>query len=193
VAGFGNDLVSVVETASDWTQSVLDRSMAANPGTACLYNSGASCLLSAVVGQLAGRPAAHLAAQQLFAPLGIDEFDWPAGPEGVTMGWGNLRLHPQDLARVGLLYLHQGRRDGGQIIPAEWVVASTTDWVADRWYEYGYQWWLDTVYGYAFMAGRFGRVAIAAPEHDLVIVFTARLPNTAAAVGVARWLEEWTS
>ena len=188
--GTGNDLVLMIDTAPDWTQYVLERPMAADPGTTFLYNSGASHVLSAVVTELSGKTAADLAAERLFGPLGISSFDWPSGPEGVTAGWANLRVRPEDLARIGLLYLHRGAWDGQQIIPADWVEASTTDQVADPAYEYGYQWWLDVADGYAFMAGRFGQVAIVAPGQDMVIVFTSHLPDTVSDVGVTRWLAE---
>lgn len=188
--GTGNDLVLMIETAPDWTQYILDRPMTAEPGTAFLYNSGASHLLSAVVSERSGKPAADFAVEHLFTPLGIHEFEWAIGPEGVTAGWANLRMHPQDLARIGLLYLQRGTWDGEQIVPAEWVEASTTDHVSDPAYEYGYQWWLDGADGYAFMAGRFGQVAIVAPKQDMVIVFTSHLPDTVSDVGVTRWLAE---
>jgi CubicO group peptidase (beta-lactamase class C family) len=189
-SGTGNDLVTMIDTAPDWTQYVLDRPMAADPGTTFLYNSGASHLLSAIVSDLSGKEAADLAAERLFDPLGIHDFEWATGPEGVTAGWANLRMHPRDLAKIGLLYLHRGAWDGQPIIPADWVEASTTDQVRDPRYEYGYQWWLDRADGYAFMAGRFGQVAMIVPKQDMVIVFTSHLPDTASDVGVTRWLAE---
>jgi CubicO group peptidase (beta-lactamase class C family) len=70
------------------------------------------------------------------------------------------------------------------------VKASTTDHVSDPLYEYGYQWWLDVADQYAFMAGRFGQVAIVAPRQDMVIVFTSHLPDTVSDVTVIRWLTE---
>jgi CubicO group peptidase (beta-lactamase class C family) len=188
--GTGNDLVLMIETAPDWTKYILDRPMAAEPGTTFLYNSGASHLLSAVVTELSGKPAAEFAVERLFNPLGIHEFEWATGPEGVTTGWANLRLHPKNLAKIGLLYLQHGAWDREQIVPAEWVEESTADHVPDPAYEYGYQWWLDGADGYAFMAGRFGQVAIVAPKQDMVIVFTSHLPDTVSDVGVTRWLAE---
>jgi CubicO group peptidase (beta-lactamase class C family) len=176
--GSGNDLIAMIETAPSWTHYVLDRPMAAQPGTTFLYNSGASHVLSAVVSILSGRPAADFAAQRLFRPLGIDDYVWPSSPEGVTDGWGNLRLRPRDVAKLAFLYLHHGRWNGRTILPAGWVTSSTTDRIADPAYEYGYQWWLDRADGYAFMSGRFGQTAIVAPRADLVVVITAHLPET---------------
>jgi CubicO group peptidase (beta-lactamase class C family) len=99
-------------------------------------------------------------------------------------------MRAEDLARIGFLYLHRGSWNGQQIVPADWVEASTTDQVSDPAYEYGYQWWLDLTDGYAFMAGRFGQVAIVAPRQDMVIVFMSHLPDTVSDIGVTRWLAE---
>lgn len=104
--------------------------------------------------------------------------------------FAQMRMHPQDPAKIGLLYLQHDMWDGQQIIPAEWVEASTVDQVLDPMYESGHQWWLDRADGYTFMAGRFGKVAIVAPRQDMVIVFTSHLPGTVSDVGVARWLAE---
>lgn len=189
--GTGNDLVQMITTSPRWAEYVLSRPAAADPGEAFLYNSGASYLLSAAVGKLAGMPAADFAENRLFNPLGITEYEWPASPEGVTIGWGDLRLSAPDLAKIGLLYLQRGAWDGRQIVPADWVEASTTDWVAGPWYEYGYQWWLDRADGYAYMSGRFGQTVIVAPEKDMVIVITASLPeDVSGALSVPRWLAE---
>jgi CubicO group peptidase (beta-lactamase class C family) len=189
-SGTGNDLVTMIESSRDWTQYVLDRPMAAEPGITFVYNSGGSHLLSAAVTQLSELPAADLATERLFAPLGIHDFEWSHSRDGTTAGWANLQMHPKDLARIGLLYLQRGKWDGQQIIPAEWIETSTTDHVPQPEYEYGYQWWLDLADNYAFMAGRFGQVVIVAPRQDMVIVFTAHLPDTVSDVGVTRWLAE---
>jgi CubicO group peptidase (beta-lactamase class C family) len=179
----------MIETSNDWTDYVLDRPMAAYPGTSFLYNSGASHLLSAGVSLLTGRPAADFARERLFDPLGIRDYSWATAPEGVTTGWGNLRLRPNDLAKLAFLYLHHGSWDGASLVPADWVTRSTTDLVSDSPWEYGYQWWLDRADGYAYMAGRFGQFAFVAPGADLVAVITAHTPENASN-SMPRWLFE---
>ena len=139
---------------------------------------------------LTRRPAAALAAKRLFAPLGIRDEKWLPLPEGVTAGGFGLLLQPRDLAKLAFLYLHHGRWDGRQIVPAAWVEQSTTDHVADPLYEYGYLWWLDRADGYAYMAGLYGQLAVVVPGKDLVAVITAHLPATIDASTVTRWLLE---
>jgi CubicO group peptidase (beta-lactamase class C family) len=187
--GSGNDVMTMFTTKS-WTNYVINRPMATHPGTAFVYNTGASHLVSGVISILTGRPAAALAAKRLFAPLGIRQYKWPSAPEGITAGGFGLQLQPRDLAKLAFLYLHHGRWDGRQIVPAAWVEQSTTDQVADPQHEYGYLWWLDRADGYAYMAGLYGQTAVVDPGKDLVAVITAHLPAAVDASTVTRWLLE---
>jgi CubicO group peptidase (beta-lactamase class C family) len=187
--GSGNDVMAMLRTKS-WTNYVIDRPMARQPGTTFVYNSGAAHLVSGVISILSGRPAAVLAARRVFAPLCIRHYKWLAAPEGVNAGGFGLQLQPRDLAKLAFLYLHHGRWDGRQIVPAAWVEQSTTDQVADPRYEYGYLWWLDRADGYAYMAGLYGQLAVVDPGKDLVVVITAHLPGKVDASSVTRRLLE---
>ena len=75
--------------------------MSEAPGTRFEYCNGASLLLSHIISEVARRPASDYAADVLFGPLGIDKPEWLATPQGVTLGYAELRLHPHDMA--GLL------------------------------------------------------------------------------------------
>jgi CubicO group peptidase (beta-lactamase class C family) len=185
----GNDVIAMLRSKS-WTNYVIDRPMATQPGTTFVYDSGTSHLVSGVVSILTGRPAAAFAAERLFGPLGIRTFEWPAAPEGISAGGFGLQLQPRDLAKLAFLYLHQGRWAGRQVVPAAWVRRSTTDHVADPRYEYGYLWWLDRADGYAYMSGLYGQTAVVDPRRDLVVVITAHLPASIDASSVSRWLLE---
>ena len=187
--GSGNDLMTMFTTKS-WTDYVIDRPMATQPGTRFVYNTGAAHLVSGVISILTGRTAAALAAKRLFAPLGIRQDKWQTAPEGITAGGFGLQLQPRDLAKLAFLYLHHGRWGGHQIVPAAWVEQSTTDQVADPRYDYGYLWWLDPADGYAYMAGLYGQLAVVDPGKDLVAVITAHFPGTVDGNSVNRRLLE---
>ena len=187
--GSGNDVMAMFK-AGDWAKYVIDRPMATPPGASFAYNSGASHLVSAAITVLTRRPAAELAEQRLFTPLGIRDFEWQGDPSGVTAGGFGLRLQPRDLAKLAYLYLHHGRWDGRQIVPAAWVTRSTSDHVADPLHDYGYLWWLDRADGYAYMAGLYGQLAVVDPAKDLVVVVTSHLPAAVDATSVTRWLLE---
>ena len=49
----------------------------------------------------------------------------------------------RDWARFGLLYLNNGKSNGEQILPEDWVRRTTTPSDAAEQGEYGFQWWLN--------------------------------------------------
>ena len=87
---------------------------------------------------------AAYAEQRLFAPLGIEDFEWVTGYYGEPVAASGLRLRPRDLAKIGQLVLTGGLWDGAQIVPADWLAESHQPRVEVPAYEtkYGYLWWL---------------------------------------------------
>jgi CubicO group peptidase (beta-lactamase class C family) len=59
--------------SSNWTQFILDRSMAHPPGDVFNYNNGNVDLISAILTRLTGKLAEDYAREKFFAPLGIVE------------------------------------------------------------------------------------------------------------------------
>ncbi len=162
--------------SKDWIQFVLDRPMKYEPGQFFIYNSGGSHLLAAIVAQATGQPLLDFARTNLLEPLGIQNIRWETDPQGRNNGGRGIEMTPRDMAKFGYLYLHNGEWDGQQIIPADWVTASTSKHIPARNYAdgYGYQWWVD-LNGYAFAAGAAGQQIIVDQQHNLVVVFTSNL------------------
>ena len=125
----------------------------------------------------------------LFEPLGITEIKWRSSPQGVDIGWGDMWLTPHDMAKIGWLYLNQGRWDKRQIVSADWVKASTQGHIeAKPFPRYGYQWWSDTAHDeqqalhavdYYFALGYKGQYIFVVPSKRLVVVFTGNLQGKA--------------
>jgi CubicO group peptidase (beta-lactamase class C family) len=161
--------------SDDWVQFVLDLPMAESPGTRFEYCNGASFLLSAIIQETTGVSAAEFARDHLFGPLGIEDVEWPANPQGISIGWGELRMRPHDMAKIGYLYLNGGQWDGEQIVPADWVETSTRKHISGTLQEgYGYQWWV-TEEGFYMALGYAGQYIVVVPELELVAVFTSDL------------------
>jgi len=159
----------------DWIQFMLDLPMAEPPGTRFEYCNGASFLLSAIIQETTGMTAAEFAEINLFGHLGITDVIWPHNPQGISIGWGDLRMRPHDMAKIGYLYLNEGRWDGEQIIPSTWVDTSTSKHIDATLLDgYGYQWWT-TNEDYYMALGAAGQYIFVAPEHELVTVFTSNL------------------
>ena len=138
--------------------------------------NGVSFLLSAIIESASGMSAFEYAKRHLLAPLGITDVTWPADPQGVTVGYGEMWLKPRDMAKFGQLYLDNGRWDGRQVVWPAWVAKSTRPRVdATLFAKYGYQWWHDAGDYYAAVGFR-GQFIFVVPRHNMVVVFTSDLP-----------------
>ena len=174
---------------------MLGQPLASRPGTRFAYSTQGSQLLSAIVTEATGQSLLAFARVKLFSPLGIATdpaahpvftpehqpsfdragFAWAQDPQGYQIGGSFLKLTPRDLAKIGYLYLMEGRWEDRQLIPASYVRASTQ--VQSRPpgpAEYGYHWWVisqDEPQGF-FARGFGGQYVLVLPRLDLVVVIT---------------------
>lgn len=122
---------------------MLDRPTDNDPGTVFNYCGGNSEVVSAVLTKTTGASALDLARTELFAPLGITRVSWSTDTDHVSHGWGDLELQPRDMAKIGYLWLHNGRWEDRQIIPAEYLTEALTSHVnVQPGINYGYGMWL---------------------------------------------------
>ncbi|MBN1200625.1 MAG: serine hydrolase [Anaerolineae bacterium] len=163
----------------EWVQFTLDLPMLGAPGEVWEYCSPGVHLLSAIVTYASGLPLWDFAQMTLFDPLGFDDSLWPADAYGYTYGWGDLRITPHDMAKLGFLYLNDGVWAGTRLLPEDWVATATSP-AGNGTDHYGYLWWLEND-GYS-AHGRGGQSIFVIPEDELIVVTTAGGGNT----GVAR-------
>lgn len=113
-----------MEDAPDRNRYILQQPIVAPPGTRWIYSGGAVALLGALIARGTGMKLQDFARQALFAPLGIDTFEWTEGRDGVAAAASGLRLRPRDLLRIGTLVLANGQCDGRQVVSRAWLDAS---------------------------------------------------------------------
>jgi len=131
----------LMEATDDWVQFVIDRPMLTEPGTVFEYSSGATELFAYIFKRETGTDIEEYARRYLFRPLGIRAYHWKRTPLGVVDTEGGLYLRTQDLAKIGLLYLHNGVCSGRQIVSPEWIRNSLTPRIDSReGFKYGYFW-----------------------------------------------------
>ena len=164
-----------------WDKFYLDRPMIAAPGTSFRYDSGGVILISAMLKRRTGMHALEYAKRYLFKPLGIEQLFWVGNAEGHTHTGGGLNLAARDAAKLGQLYLNEGRWGDVQVLPEEWVEESLKMHVdltvaGQPPSGYGYLWWVWAPDGrgktgeYIFAArGRGGQYVIVVPEYDMVV------------------------
>lgn len=195
-------LFDEINQAADPVRAVLGLPLVADPGVRWAYSNASSDLLAVIVADATGRSLLDYARERLFGPLGIETDDayeptvvgwpptpeqieryaasavaWPTNAQGYHWGGAGLRLPARDLAKFGFLYLNEGRWDGRQIVPADFVRRSSVrgDASTGSRDSYGWQWWIaDGTEPPAYFArGYGGQVIEVVPSLDLVAVVTA--------------------
>jgi CubicO group peptidase (beta-lactamase class C family) len=111
------------------------------------------------------------------APLGCENFSYQ--PEGVDKNdnvriGGSILISCRDLARLGQLYLNEGRWGGQQLIANTYIREAISPSKLNA--GYGYLWWLNgagrvpaaprSMY---YAAGARGQFCFVLPQHDTVI------------------------
>jgi CubicO group peptidase (beta-lactamase class C family) len=174
----GDPVYGAMYRSPDWVQFVLDKPMTQPPGSGFNYCSGCSHILSAILQQATGMNPRDFAQQYLFQPLGISNVQWDTDAEGIPIGGWGLQMTPRDMAKLGYLYLQDGKWDEQQIISAGWVENATRGHTeTDGDLGYGYQWWTaPSLEGYTAL-GRYGQTIFVIPGADLVIVTTAQIED----------------
>jgi len=177
-SGFAVDSFPQWTSSADWIRDTIELPVLFEPGQRFHFNNSASHLLSGILTQATDMSVLEFADQHLFRPLGISKRLWTADPQGNNIGAAGLSLTARDMAKFGLLYLNRGVWDGKQIIPADFIQASTQKQNAGGFPElvdHGYLWWVTTIEGHsAFFAGGYGGQYIyVVPDLDIVIVIAS--------------------
>lgn len=148
-------------------------------GTRFHYASSETEILGLVLAAATGRRLTDYASERLWKPMGAEaDAQWSADGQGDILSFCCFSARLRDYARLGLLLAN----DGGDIIPASWVIEATSappdSWRAPRkatpFYGYGYQTWLVPARRRMFAAlGIHGQAIFVDPFSKLVLVHTA--------------------
>jgi CubicO group peptidase (beta-lactamase class C family) len=148
------------------------------PGREWLYNNYNPLLLGMILERATGMSVSRYLEQKLWQPLGSEfSASWSLDSErsGFEKMESGLNARAIDFVRLGVLYANGGEWEGRQIVPREWIRASTAPHAAPY---YGYWWWVEP--GGVFLArGNHGQLVYVDPASDLVI---ARFGTTDADV-----------
>jgi CubicO group peptidase (beta-lactamase class C family) len=136
-------------------------------------------LLSIVLTRAIRQDARGFARRNLFDPLRIDNYDWTVDADGHLIGATSLFLTARDMAKVGVLYLRQGRWGDKQIVSKAFVLDSTTrqsEGGPPSNAAYGYFWWIGktkTGDDAFFAAGQNDQLVYVVPKLDVVVALAA--------------------
>lgn len=156
----------------EWIRTFLSKPVEA-PGTKYAYDSMVSYMLAAVVQKVTGKKLTEYLQERVFTPMNVTEWAWEESPEGVnTGGWG-VHIQPESLAKFGQLILNEGRWEGKQLVPAEWIREMCKKHRETGREVYGYHIWHCGGHDGAVRAdGALGQYVISVLDKDMVVVMT---------------------
>lgn len=161
------------------------------PGSRFEYKSGDVFLLTLALKRALGDKSISAYMQErLWQPLGMENdgiWSLDREPDGLEKTGCCLAATARDFAKLGRLYLNQGKWEGKQVVPADWTKApGQTDLSIGSAWNYQRLWWRIADNRADYMAnGHLGQFLYINPAEHVVIV---RLGKSMG--GLSR--EEWT-
>ncbi len=159
---------------------ILRQPLVDTPGTTFNYSAGCTQLLVAIVEKVTGLNIEEFTTRYLFEPMGITNYQWTKEKNGLTCGWGGLRMRSRDLMKFGMLYYNKGNWNGKQLISENLVNESLKKHIyTEEPYGYGYQFWtlVDTIQNRIIKTveatGNGGQKIEINKQEDLILVITA--------------------
>lgn len=175
-----NEIGTVTE--EDWVKAYLESGVKFRPGTAFDYNSMNTYMLCAIVKKLSGKGVLELLRQRVFDHIGIKHIYWEKCPRGIEKGGFGVYYYPDDILKVGQLYLNGGVWEGKRLISEKWIKESTKvqTKTPDETgiYGYGYQVWCKEDRSTFIFNGMFGQNLIVFPKTKIMIATTASIDET---------------
>jgi len=114
------------------------------PGTVWYYSSGNANILSRIIRQTVGDASySAFPYQSLFRKINMNSLVLEPDASGTYVGSSYSYATTRDFARFGLLYYNNGKWNGEQLLPENWVKETTQPASSDTLHHYGYQFWLN--------------------------------------------------
>lgn len=150
----------------------------APPGTKWQYVSIDTHVIGMVIRGATGRSVPELLSEKIIAPLGQERDGYYiTDGAGVAFVLGGLNMTTRDYARFGLMVGQNGEYGGKQVVPADWIKASTAATAPTETGQigYGFQWWVPVgAHEGEFMGrGIYGQYIYIDQASGVVIVVTA--------------------
>lgn len=174
-----SDVTTMLYNSDHIAQIPLSKQLVEKPGSSFLYSSGTSNLISYFIRNSFANDEAYYSylERKLFYRLGMTSMTMETDAKGTFIGSSYAYGTPRDWAKFGLLYLHNGKWMGKQILPDYWVnyttspaVHSKNTYGAHFWLNKGHSFYKDAPEDMFFADGYQGQYVFIIPSRDLVIV-----------------------
>ncbi|PHP27097.1 serine hydrolase domain-containing protein [Limimaricola cinnabarinus] len=127
-------------SAGNWLADAMTRPMVAEPGTRMLYSTGSTHILGAALAEATGQSLLAQARERLGGPFAMEIPRWTRDLEGYYLSGNEMALRPSDMLKLAVMMRDGGRFGGAQVIPRDWITASTEPRTRSPWsgLSYGY-------------------------------------------------------
>lgn len=171
----GSHTLELYQTEGNSIAYVLSQKRLYPSGTVMNYNDGAPHLISKVIEKKTGQMLSDYAAEKLFKPLNISDWQWESANDNTTYGAFSLYLKPRDFGKIGQLLLQNGKWQNQQIIDSVYLVEATKTQVSANFNgeSYGYYFWTLPAHNAYCALGHGGQFLLVVPEKGLIVVYTA--------------------
>ncbi len=144
------------------------------PGTKFEYQSGATQLLGFAVRKSLNKTLAQFASEKFWQPLGMEHnAEWNTDDFGMEKTFCCINSTPRDFAKLGQLFLQDGKVGNEQILNPTFIEEMRTP-TKHSGGAYGMGLWIneDAPLKHYYFYGLYGQYIIVVPEKQLVIVRT---------------------
>ncbi len=161
-------------TERDWATSFFASSVKFVPGSKFNYNSMNSYMLAKIVVKVSGKSLSEFLDERLFSPLGIRNYFWEKGPDGIEKGGWGLYMSAESWAKLGQMLLSRGVFEGRRLLSEDWIRLCTETQAiapnADGDFNYGYQLWVGRNGEEILFNGMLGQNVWICPKNNIVAV-----------------------
>ncbi len=170
-----NEVGAVTETA--WTDAFFASKLSFAPGADFKYNSMNSYILAKIVTKISGVSLEEFLTDRLFSPLGIENYLWEIGPEGIEKGGWGLYLSLESWSKLGVMMLNRGKWEGKPLLSEKWVSeatcahSKTSEVLGD--FNYGYQLWVSRSGEDFLFNGMLGQNVWINPKNNIVVALNS--------------------
>ena len=181
--------LTVDRTRKQWIQDFGEGIWDYAPGEGWHYCNENIYLLCAILTRVCGECVTDYLMPRLFEPLDIPRPFWEHDGHGVEVGGWGLYLRTEEMAKIAMCFLDEGRFRGRRIIPAAWARecgraqadnSANDEVLVHGCNGYGYCFWLNAMPGSFRMDGMFSQFAMILPEYNALVVTTGGEPNMQA-------------
>jgi hypothetical protein len=151
---------------------------AAQPGTLWNYSTGETQVVAALLQAAIARPLSEYLSEKIWQPYGMeaDASWWLEAENGTEIGGSGLSATLRDYARFGLYMLDEGKINGVDTLPSDWVRQATqAQQMNGKEIDYAFMWWPLEDDAYAAI-GIYGQYIYIHPQSNTVIVLWSAQP-----------------